>query len=543
MRDLSTGVQLRGGSEVEVINNTLVRNTNGLVAEGTNPVNVRNSIFAHHTRDRAPLWHQPHQPLQYLQRLLGQRHRHGEGWRPPEPSLGTLVRRPPLPQPGGERPPLAGGLARDRQAGAPADPTTPGGGARVDMGYAEYNAAGFYVSQNYSETGLNDGLTWGWTPSTRSSRRWTPPRRRCTACRAPFPQGGYSVGVDAGTYTETVSVPSHVRLVGSGAEVTILDAGAAGSAVTFDGVIDAELSGFTLQNASSSGAGVALANAASGITISRNVIRNNAGHGVSLAGSSSAAIRFNTIVGNAGAGVYASGQAPGPTCGNNILNGNAAGLQAASNGLIRNAYNLLHNTTALSGVTAGDGTLTTAPAFAGAGYYVPSAASPAIDAAEPWAVVPLAGGLRADLGYKELIASPLTLVFGPQIDSTVTGNSGVARVEVGVVLVSDATKPVTATLPATWTDADPGPDRPAAVLLVAEREPGDARPLPGLQPGDRCGGERRNRRARLVRRRVRRRQHRAGGDLGRDPAREHRRCGGVRSSRGGWHGEHRHRDA
>jgi len=29
------------------------------------------------------------------------------------------------------------------------------------MGYAEYNAAGFYASAGYSATGLNDGLTWG----------------------------------------------------------------------------------------------------------------------------------------------------------------------------------------------------------------------------------------------------------------------------------------------------------------------------------------------------------------------------------------------
>jgi hypothetical protein len=454
LRDLSTGVQLRGGSEVEVINNTLVRNTNGLVAEGTNPVNVRNSIFAHHTGTG----------LRYGTSPTSLSNTYNDFWAngtdmardggQPEPSLGSLFVDPRFHN-------LAGNDLRLQEgspvidAGAPNDPTTPGGGARVDMGYAEYNAAGFYVSQNYSETGLNDGLTWGIDAFDEIQPALDAAAAALHGLQGALPAGGYSVGVDTGTYTETVSVPSHVRLVGSGAEVTILDAGAAGSAATFDGVIDAELSGFTLQNASSSGAGVALANAASGITLSRNVIRNNAGHGVSLAGSSSAAIRFNTITGNAGAGVYASGAGTWADVRNNILNGNAAGLQAASNGLIRNAYNLLHNTTALSGVTAGDGTLTTAPAFGSGSYYVPSAASPAIDAAEPWAVVPLAGGLRADLGYKELIASPLTLVFGPQIDSTVTGNSGVARVEVGVVLVSDATKPVTATLPATWTTLTP----------------------------------------------------------------------------------------
>ena len=29
------------------------------------------------------------------------------------------------------------------------------------LGYAEYGAAGFYVSQEYSEAALNDGLIWG----------------------------------------------------------------------------------------------------------------------------------------------------------------------------------------------------------------------------------------------------------------------------------------------------------------------------------------------------------------------------------------------
>ncbi|HEX9028210.1 MAG TPA: hypothetical protein VF823_03470, partial [Anaerolineales bacterium] len=152
----------------------------------------------------------------------------------------------------------------------------------------------------------------------------------------------------------------------------------------------------------------------------------------------------------------ASGTSTWVDVGNNILDSNAIGLQASSGALVRNGYNLLHNTSDLSGVSAGEGTLTSAPAFATSSYYVPSAASPAIDAADPLAAVPPAGGLRADLGYKELIASPVTLFFGPRIKSTVSlGNSGVAKVEVGIVPVSDATQPVTATLPTTWETLTP----------------------------------------------------------------------------------------
>ena len=47
IRDFSTGVRLRAGAEVAVINNTFARNTNGLVAESGAPINVRNTIFAY----------------------------------------------------------------------------------------------------------------------------------------------------------------------------------------------------------------------------------------------------------------------------------------------------------------------------------------------------------------------------------------------------------------------------------------------------------------------------------------------------------------
>ena len=189
--------------------------------------------------------------------------------------------------------------------GAPNDPTPPGGGKRVDIGYAEYNAAGFYVSQDYSANGLNDGLTWGVDAFNQIQPALDAAAATLHSLQGPLPEGGYSVGVEAGTYTERVTVPSHVRLVGFGAENTTIDAGAAGSAVTFDGVIDSELSGFTVLNASASGAGVELKNGSSGITITRNVIRSNAAHGISLAGNSSADVYFNTIVSNTGAGVYA----------------------------------------------------------------------------------------------------------------------------------------------------------------------------------------------------------------------------------------------
>ena len=49
------------------------------------------------------------------------------------------------------------------------------------------------------------------------------------------------MGVGPGAYNETVTIPGYVRLVGSGAEDTTIDAGGSGSPVTFDGVVQAEV--------------------------------------------------------------------------------------------------------------------------------------------------------------------------------------------------------------------------------------------------------------------------------------------------------------
>ena len=65
--------------------------------------------------------------------------------------------------------------------------------------------------------------------------------------------------------------------------------------------------------------------------------------------------------------------------------------RAASGGLIRNDYNLLDNTTDVDGVTAGSHSVSDDPAFNTTGYYVPASSSPAIDAADPLAEVPVAG--------------------------------------------------------------------------------------------------------------------------------------------------------
>ena len=63
------------------------------------------------------------------------------------------------------------------------------------------------------------------------------------------------------------------------------------------------------------------------------------------------------------------------------------------------------------------------------------------------------GGSRGDIGYREVTATPLVLLFGHQGVTCETGNSGVASVQLGVseIDVSQATQPITATVPTSWT--------------------------------------------------------------------------------------------
>ena len=261
LRDLKTGVRLRGASEVEIVNNTIIGNTDGIVIEGTTPVNVRNTILAYNSGTG----------LSYSASATSKSISYNNFWAnstnmsPSEVSLGSLYTDPRF----RNLPGVDLRLAKDSplvNKGAPGDPTPPGSGERVDIGYAEYNAAGFYVASDYSELDLNDGLTWGLDAFNSIQPALNAAAATMHELQGALPDGGYTVAVDGGFYNERVSVPSHVRLVGSGADVTFIDAGFGGSAVTFDGVVGSELSGFTIQKASASGAGVEIKGASSAIT-------------------------------------------------------------------------------------------------------------------------------------------------------------------------------------------------------------------------------------------------------------------------------------
>ncbi|MCI0396387.1 MAG: Ig-like domain-containing protein, partial [Chloroflexi bacterium] len=267
------------------------------------------------------------------------------------------------------------------------------------------------------------------------------------------------VGVAPGVYRETLTIPSRVGLVGSGAEQTFLQGDGSGSVVTFSGVVTAQIRGFDItgSGAAPADAAIRVEKNASNVIISRNVLHGNQ-NGVTVKGGAGS-ILFNTIVDNLGTAVQVDARDVAGifwVAQNNIIVGSATGLaQIGATSVFTNSFNLLYNNAAhFSGLSAGAGTiLDQDPLFDVA--YALQKASPAVDAANPFYLAPAGGGARADLGYRELLATPISLLFGAQGLSCAQGNSGVDAQQAALVAITDPGLPVTATLPgeADWADA------------------------------------------------------------------------------------------
>ena len=197
--------------------------------------------------------------------------------------------------------------------------------------------------------------------------------------------------------------------------------------------------------------GVHVSGASHGIEIERNLIRNCT-RGIVFDSRSSGVATFNTVVAHALEGMYAGDAYTWLESENNIVANNAVGQRARRRRSVvcqprpfaqqqrpgrrydgaRDSYLLIRSSAAAIRSLPPRRRLTPA---------------------DPYADVPVGGGIRADMGYKELIAAPLPLLFGKKIRSTVTGNSGVQSTEMAVKLVADPAQPVTDTLPALWPTA------------------------------------------------------------------------------------------
>ncbi|MFN8474924.1 MAG: NosD domain-containing protein [Anaerolineae bacterium] len=350
-------------------------------------------------------------------------------------------------------------------AGDPADPVPPGSGTRVDIGYVQQVQASFFADDGYCQTCVNDGLTWQVDAFTRIQDAVNAASQFVKAVSAsgtlPTDQATgavVTVGVGPGAYSERLTIPSHVRLIGSGAEQTTIN-GSSATPVIVSGATQVEVSGFTLTGAGSQ-PGVSVVNASSFITVTRNVVRSTGG--ISFGTSSSGLVLNNTIVSNTGTGVSSTGAGTWVEVRDNILANNTAGLSTASGGQILNDYNLLNANTVNYQVGAGTTLVQGAndivnrdPLFVDAGHadYRLQSKSPAVDTADPLADVPVGGGSRMDMGYREVVAVPLTLLLGTAGTSCAMAVSGIGKVEVGLSFVTDATLPITATVPSAWLPA------------------------------------------------------------------------------------------
>ncbi len=305
VRGAANGIVVNGeDTDLEVFNTTLVENTNGVNTGSCAPLDVRNTIIAFNSGTGLLMQAGSCSPVRlHTYNLFWN---NGADLSPALPGPGELFLDP---------------LFADRyshnyhlsdnspaiDSGNPTDPYPPGAGKRVDIGYLEYSRAAFYADDDYCETCINDGLTWqvdafdviqdALDAATDYVRTLT---NSCNLQPATCNLQTF-VGVGPGSYAENLRVPSHVHLIGSGADETTVD-GSGGSPVTLLGVIEAQVSDFTLTGTAGSAAAVYVAGASNSVAITHNVIRGNA-FGVRFEGRSSGLVSFNTIVNNTQAGV------------------------------------------------------------------------------------------------------------------------------------------------------------------------------------------------------------------------------------------------
>lgn len=460
IRGTVNAVRQDGAStELELVNTTIVKNENGLVATSCAAVDARNSVFAFHTGTA----------LSYEQAACSNTHLHEynaywknttnytiDGSASQSPGLEEVFTDPLFENAPAHTYRPADGSAL-LGAGNPADPVPPGTGGRVDIGYFQDGRAALYVDDDYCATCDNDGLEWQVDAFDRIQDAIDAAEVEVTtiACGVVIEDESscyqVSIGVAEGTYSEDLALRSRIKLVGSGAELTTIQSASGGAALTLDNVHHVGVYGFTIADATS-GAGVLVDNQSRVISMTHNLIRDN-GDGILFQGGSSGEVDFSTIVNHSGAGVIADGADTWVNVRDSILSGNAVGLQATSGGQIFNAYNLLDNTTDYQGDVAQDDTEIVGQSASLDSAYAPTLASPAVDTADPLVEPPAGGGGRADMGYTELAAVPLVLLPGEKGISCAAGNSGIGSVEVGIVAVDDATTPTGDTIPTTWSSA------------------------------------------------------------------------------------------
>ncbi|HSH04040.1 MAG TPA: LamG-like jellyroll fold domain-containing protein [Anaerolineae bacterium] len=449
IRDTGTALALDGATtDLDLRNNTIVLNDNGLIATNCASIDVRNTIFAYHTETA----------LEYQGCAALKRHQYNLYWGngtdiSPNETDGSEIFSNPLFTSIGQNDFSVLLESPVIDAGSPGDPAPVGSGRFIDIGHREQTGTGFAAAKEYCATCDNDGLVWGIDAFGRIQDAVDAAQDSLVALRSDTPVR-FSVGVGPGVYTESVVISTSLILLGSGADQTTI-IGNGGPAVTAQNSAYSTISGFTLTGDGAKPIGVALRTGHS-YSVTYNLIINN--HtGISVTKRTSGDANFNTIVSNT-VGAHAYYQYNWLSLENNIIAHNGTGLQADGPGYfgsdgtaaIFTYNNLLYNTLNYTNVVPsyydiiGVDPLLTGP------YAQLTANSPALDVASPGSAVPAGGGFKADLGWDELIGSPISVLMGQADLSVATKNIGVGEVEYAIVPVADPNSPISSTLPSSW---------------------------------------------------------------------------------------------
>ena len=247
---MATAVAVDGAtSDVNFKNNSFIDNVNGIAATNCADLDVRNTIFAYNTGTA----------LAYEACAAIKRHEfnlfyaNGVDQTPNDPGSGELFSNPLFVD-------YAASDYRVEDSspvintGSPGDAVPPGAGDRIDIGHIEQTGGGYIASHDYCSTCDNDGLIWG--VNAFDTIQGAVDAAEDDLLNLFDGDGSqFTVGVDTGTYTESVTINWNLQLLGSDPDNTTIQ-GVGAPAVTISKTVGTKVGGFTLLGAGANSIGV-----------------------------------------------------------------------------------------------------------------------------------------------------------------------------------------------------------------------------------------------------------------------------------------------